>query len=282
MSVYWEPPDCREPMSDMSMEQLAAAMEMTELQKKAHIVAPVSGYAHVSRNRSEQPLRSPSEPRVVCELCLDSVPVFLADWQHELATRAFNTLEYVSEVQRQRRYRPSTHPSDDPVRWWAYALRSAGCTIYPRRILRSWDDVLKLASENVRYVRMYERLLAQPSAALSHEDKQLKEQVEWTRDFEQLRALRQAAMRRVQAAVPPPTSPAGPSTDSARGRSVLAGWFPQWWGWYSTESPTEISDEKITTVDKNPAEEELLEILSDAVRDNTVLKRDVVFGRYVL
>lgn len=43
------------------------------------LIAPVSAQAHIKHNRSEQPLRSKSQPRVVCDLHLEQVPLSLVD-----------------------------------------------------------------------------------------------------------------------------------------------------------------------------------------------------------
>ena len=50
-------------------------------QFKSHryVLSPVSAQAHVKRNRSEQPLRSRSQPRIVCDLELEEVPLSLDD-----------------------------------------------------------------------------------------------------------------------------------------------------------------------------------------------------------
>lgn len=44
-----------------------------------YILMPVSAQAHIKRNRSEQPLRSSDTPRIVCDLHLEEVPLFLVD-----------------------------------------------------------------------------------------------------------------------------------------------------------------------------------------------------------
>lgn len=48
---------------------------------KSHnfLLSPVSAQAHVKRNRSEQPLRSRLQPRIVCDLHLEEVPLSLYD-----------------------------------------------------------------------------------------------------------------------------------------------------------------------------------------------------------
>lgn len=77
----------------------------------------------------------------------------------------------------------------------------------------------------------------------------------------------------------------------SQGRSILVSWFPQWWGWYSapsasqnqgeatapTVAPTAPSEKVSTTA---ALEDEILDALADSVENNTLLKRDTVFGQF--
>lgn len=80
-----------------------------------------------------------------------------------------------------------------------------------------------------------------------------------------------------------------------QGRSMLLHWFPQWWGWYKTTPPPNdslvnkqslISTEIITLEselpkDQNQLEDEILNALAQGtVENNSVLKRDTVFGKF--
>lgn len=145
------------------------------------------------------------------------------------------------------------------------------------------------------------RYLAQPSAALGADSKRLKDTVEWSRDFSELRALREVAMRRVPypsvspattTPVTAPTSPVTPPTPpeqpSSHGRNVLVRWFPQWWGWYSASSPvaapggeeTSAAGSATAQTGSRQLEDEILEALADSAKNNTLLRRDVVFGKF--
>lgn len=44
-----------------------------------YILAPVSAQAQLKRDRSERPLKSGDSPRIVCDLCLEEVPLALVD-----------------------------------------------------------------------------------------------------------------------------------------------------------------------------------------------------------
>lgn len=63
---------------------------------------------------------------------------------------------------------------------------------------------------------------------------------------------------------------------NSSGRSMLESWFPTWMGWYSstTTETTPVSSEA------SQLEGEILQVLSDSVENNTILKRDAVFGQF--
>lgn len=85
-------------------------------------------------------------------------------------------------------------------------------------------------------------------------------------------------------------TPEGATPEANQGRSMLVQWFPQWWGWYKTDSPT--SPESLTTTstaqsadstipkDQNQLEDEILNALAGSVENNSLLKRDAVFGKF--
>lgn len=196
-------------------------------------------------------------------------------------------LQFLSRVQQHRKRRPSIGVQEEPRAWWVYAVTchvAGACRVRP-----TWDECLQRARENVRYVDMYARMLAQPSAALGTESKRLKDSVEWTRDFKELRALREVAMRRVPCAPSPGGVTSTPATavnvnSSTHGRSVLVKWFPQWWGWYSASSAADNQQETTapatTGEQRQQLEDEILEALADSAKNNTLLRRDVVFGKF--
>lgn len=78
--------------------------------------------------------------------------------------------------------------------------------------------------------------------------------------------------------------------ETNQGRGMLLQWFPQWWGWYktpqldpqssdalviSTNSPIDVMPK-----DQNQLEDEILNALSSGTVDNSLLKRDTVFGKF--
>lgn len=64
------------------------------------------------------------------------------------------------------------------------------------------------------------------------------------------------------------------ASNGSAGRGVLVRWFPQWIGWYSSSTVPE------TTTETTQLEGEILQALSDTFEDNTLLRRDVVFGQF--
>lgn len=204
-----------------SMTDLASAMSSlgTQTSIHSHLVAPVSGYAHVTRNCSETPLRSASTPRIVCELCLDEVPISLADWQFEAVVSASHRLSRVDEQRMKLSLKPQCSVLEDPKAWWCYAVRCVRPGAWCGR-WSSLESALTYAKENCEYVKAYERALLQPSGAPSATDRKLREHVEWSRDMEQLWAFREAAMRRL---------PAPQQDQAVQEPTILAHWFPQWW-----------------------------------------------------
>lgn len=90
-------------------------------------------------------------------------------------------------------------------------------------------------------------------------------------------------------------SPEGATPEANQGRSMLVQWFPQWWGWYKTDSPTSQppsndsplaimpiaqSPDQVIPKDQNQLEDEILNALAGSVENNSLLKRDAVFGKF--
>lgn len=65
---------------------------------------------------------------------------------------------------------------------------------------------------------------------------------------------------------------------------MLVHWFPQWWGWYGAPQDTPPSAAPAPAPAPTPApadlEEEILDVIADSLDNNTMLKRDTVFGKF--
>ncbi|XP_054285267.1 intermembrane lipid transfer protein VPS13D-like [Macrosteles quadrilineatus] len=283
LAVYWDNIPVEQMMGDLAIPELSVAMgKKAADQNHCYLLVPVSAEAQTKRNRSEQPLRSRTQPRIVCDLKFDQVRLTLTDKQFGQMVACIKMLDSVMLSQRYRKHRPTVAVTQDPRAWWRYAYT---CITIPRQ---TWATMHTRAKENIAYVDIYSKLLhtSTASAPLAPDNKELKDKVEWERGFEELRALREVAMTRVR----PPPLPEPPDSHS-QGRSVLLSWFPQWWGWYSSPtstnpsltpepppqgaaSTTEQSREMTQTL-----EDEILDALADSVENSTLLKRDTVFGQ---
>jgi vacuolar protein sorting-associated protein 13D len=82
-------------------------------------------------------------------------------------------------------------------------------------------------------------------------------------------------MRRVHP--PEHTVPlSAPPVKQERGGNLLS-WFPQLWGWnYMTSAAPDPAPSR-TEIE---LEDQILDVLADSIENNTILRRDVVFGQF--
>ncbi|XP_046414322.1 vacuolar protein sorting-associated protein 13D isoform X1 [Neodiprion fabricii] len=268
LSVYWDHVKKEELLGNLNLGDLAIAMSESKKGKHKHILSPVSAQAHIKRDRSERPLRSVNKPRLIVDLLLDQVPLSVIDWQYEQIVMCIKKLEYIDRQKQQRRCRPNVSISTAPKEWWRYAAR---CHIGREalKVKMSWEDIIERGKENVLYVEVCTKLLGTPTTILTAETKQFKDTVETERSFDELRILRELAMARVR----PPKIPQANTPASPQGRGMLVQWFPQWWGWYSKTSNNNIQS-------SSTFEGELLDALADTMDDDTLIRRDTIFGQF--
>ncbi|KYM95934.1 Vacuolar protein sorting-associated protein 13D [Cyphomyrmex costatus] len=271
LSVYWNHVKKDQLFGDLNLGDLAIAMSKNKIHQ--HILSPVNARAHIKRDRTERPLRSINKPRIVVDLLLDEVPLSITDLQYEEMVKCIKELDRIDRRKQQWRCRPVVPVKTACKEWWKYAAR---CHL-GRDALKpkpSWKNILLRARENVCYVQAYAKLLGTPTSILSPEIKTLKEKVENERNFDELRLLRELAMEKVR----PAKSQQEPNMNVPQGRGMLEQWFPQWWGWYSKTSNSSNGTQNgssSTTFDG-----ELLDVLADTVNDDTLLRRDAVFGQF--
>ncbi|XP_014472245.1 PREDICTED: vacuolar protein sorting-associated protein 13D isoform X2 [Dinoponera quadriceps] len=271
LAIYWNHVKKDQLFSGLNLGDLAIAMSKLRNGTKTHILSPVNARAHVKRDRTERPLRSINKPRMVVDLLLDEVPLSVTDVQYEEMVKCVKELERIDRRKQQRRCRPKVSVREDCTEWWRYAARChlGRETLKPRP---SWKVVLLKAEENVLYVQAYAKLLGTPTSSLPAETKRLKEKVECERSFDELRILREVAMRKTR----PAASQEQPNESVPQGRGMLEQWFPQWWGWYSKTPHSNTQNATSTTT----FDGELLDVLADTVDDDTLLRRDTVFGQF--
>ncbi|KAJ8920133.1 hypothetical protein NQ315_011790 [Exocentrus adspersus] len=273
-ALYWTMLKEEELFSSLSTAKLAEAMYQSKAKRdlKSYIVPSVSAQARLKRNCSTQPLRS-STPRIVCDLTLEEVPLQLIDWQYNQIVTCVRGLDHIAKLRSYRQYKPSRSVKDDPKAWWLYAIScfypgSQPAICRPRP---TWESCLQKARENVKYVQICIKLLITPTAALTAEEKKIKEDVEWGRGYEDLKVLRELAMSSVT--LPEVNSNNAKST----GRNMLVSWFPTWMGWYSSNAAESAST---SSPEATQLEGEILQVLADSAENNTILKRDAVFGHF--
>uniref|UniRef100_A0A0A9WG36 Vacuolar protein sorting-associated protein 13D n=3 Tax=Lygus hesperus TaxID=30085 RepID=A0A0A9WG36_LYGHE len=265
-SVYWDNITREDLWGDLTLPELSAAMKKKA--KHDYLLSPVNAQAQIKRNRSELPLRSRVNPRIVCNLTLDEVPLSLTDWQYDEMVGCKRGLRSIQRRHGHLRSRPKCAVKENPMAWWVYAMRRL---VKPQP---TWESTCQKAKENVEYVAMYTKLLTNPSAPLHPDTKAFKDKVEWERSFEELRILREVAMGRTR-----PPKPVKPLDEqNGAGVGVLASWFPQWWGQRATQ-PSPVLQGSVAE-SSMVLEEKILDALADTVENNTILKRDTVFGQF--
>ncbi|KAK0083635.1 hypothetical protein PV325_008476 [Microctonus aethiopoides] len=271
MSIYWNHLNVDEMFGRLNLGDLAMAMSESKNIKWKYILSPVSARAHIKRNRSEKPLRSVLRPRIVLDLQLDQVPLSLTDVQYEQIVKCIKQLEDIDRCRHQRRCRPLRSILEAPRQWWKYGARChlGKDALKPKM---SWDDILQRAHDNVVYVEAIRKLLDAPTTILPPDIKSIKDRVDYERSFDELRVLRELAMAKVRPPKSSQDSSVAAEVPAARG--MLVQWFPQWWGWYS-KVPQNSAQTNSSEFDG-----ELLDVLSDTIDDNTLLRRDTVFGLF--
>uniref|UniRef100_A0A182JQ44 UBA domain-containing protein n=1 Tax=Anopheles christyi TaxID=43041 RepID=A0A182JQ44_9DIPT len=291
-SVYWDPRAQHEPV---------------------HMISPISVRAQLRRDRSETPLRTRSRPRLVCDLIWEEIKIALSDIQYNQMMQCVRGLDDIARYRRFKLQRPTSPVCESAREWWRYAVRCHGLC----RHLGA--DPFVIAKENLQYIRIYMRIVANPNEVLSSANKQFKDQIERDRTFDELRLLRDVCM--MQMPKLEKTHVSSPTTATA-GKSLLVHYFPQWWysknnnNNTSTESteqqrtpPGTGEDDAITAgsfdepnsqqlalmpnadgssywgldPEVNPVssfEDEILDALAGSVESNSLLKRDAVFGKF--
>ncbi|KAK5644974.1 hypothetical protein RI129_006274 [Pyrocoelia pectoralis] len=274
LAIYWLNVESSEMFSKMSMPEIMVTMASNRHTTFVdhYIIPPVSAEAHLKKNRSERPLRSSDTPRIVCNLNLHEVSLVLRDKQYEQLIKCSKGLQDIIQLRSYRHYRPLCKVKDDAKAWWIYAINCQSPEQQPSicKPRPTWESCLEFAKQNVQYVKLYVKVLVTPAITLSPENKKLKDEVEWSRDYEQLKVLREIAMRSVP-------KQNGSNSGSGTGRSILFNWFPQWMGWYSN---TTVEGSTNAHTDATQLEGEILEVLKDSAENNTLLKRDAIFGQF--
>jgi hypothetical protein len=76
---------------------------------------------------------------------------------------------------------------------------------------------------------------------------------------------------------PKPTQNHANTSKSPQAQGILLQWFPQWWGWQSNKATNNSTS---SATGSSTFDGELLDVLSDTIDDDTLLRRDTVFGLF--
>ena len=121
----------------------------------------------------------------------------------------------LDDIARYRRFklqRPTASVGECARDWWRYAVRCHGLCRH------LGTDPYVIAKENMQYIRIYMRLVANPNEVLTSANKQFKDRIERDRTFDELRLLRDVCM--MQMPKLEKTTVSSPTTATA-GKSLL-------------------------------------------------------------
>lgn len=128
-----------------------------------------------------------------CTFLYFTISCIAFQWQYDQIVKCTKGLDDITRLRSYRWYRPQCAVHKDARAWWLYAI---SC-LYPGgqpaicRPKPTWESCLLKAKQNVQYVNIYSKILVTPALALTSEEKQLKDTVEWDRDFDELKVLRE-------------------------------------------------------------------------------------------
>ncbi|XP_064629557.1 intermembrane lipid transfer protein VPS13D-like isoform X2 [Lineus longissimus] len=314
-SIYWD--DGVELIGDLPHLDLAAALQKDmdayssssseEFTQHDYMVQPVSAQAQMKRYTTPLPLRSVATPRIGLDIKLEKIPLSLSDVQHLGIIAWIKEFERYDRGRKYRKWRPTVKFKENKIRWWWYAIKANLTTIQERSIRSTKHYMLKRAKENVIYVKGYTQYLV--SGTVEQKYKVVRDYMEETLTFEELKILREVAMDRASKELkdmqPKPVSKEEPAVKSpSDNRGVLQ----RWWTWTGYGASPEAADQnhdneadsfyedaiggrsaddlppapkvaKIDEAELEEAEQEVFDMLAESEENNTLLRRDIVFAR---
>lgn len=149
----------------------------------------------------------------------------------------------------------------DPKKLWKYALICHGLNLV------SSEEKWKIAKDNIRYIKIYKRLLVNPTENLSKDEKEFKTEFEKERLLEELQFLRTVSCENISAKKLN-------VRNQAKAKGILYHWFPNWLGWYAS-SMSSINDESYEKI-----EDDILTALKETIENDTFSKRDAMFANF--
>uniref|UniRef100_A0A336MDN8 CSON015545 protein n=1 Tax=Culicoides sonorensis TaxID=179676 RepID=A0A336MDN8_CULSO len=277
LSLYWDPLIRDETLSETNSKELAEVISHIKFQHE-YIIQPVSAQAKFKRDRSETPLRTRNRPRLTCDLVWNEIAITLSDKQYRQMVECVRGLDDISKYRRFRLLRPVVPIPENKRAWWLYAAQCHG-------LLKHINcDPSKIAKENLKYIKIYTKILSNPNETLTPENKEFKDLIEKERNYEELKLLREICMLSVK----PVNVPQKRQENPSKGRYMLVQWFPQLW-YGSNKQSEELTSEDLLPLESSDLndsrenitlEDEILNALADSVENNSILKRDAVFGKF--
>ncbi|XP_041977291.1 vacuolar protein sorting-associated protein 13D [Aricia agestis] len=285
LAIYWDPMQVPTGMmSDCTIAELTDRMCGTWKNSHSYVLSPAGASARVRRERTDQPLRDRHRPRLAAHLTLAKVQLRLTSRQYGEVCGCARGLERVARLREVRALRPPVPVRGHARVWWRYALKAHAPHHTWMDPKPTWESCGERARRVRQYVDICYETLCNPAGTLPADRKAAKDDFEWTTPLAILKPLREIAMRKV-----PVSTPASTPEQASSGRSVLVRWFPQWWGWYApppgepapaAPPPGEPAPASAPAPTTPRLEDEILDVIADSLDDNTLLRRDALFGLF--
>ncbi|EDW76798.1 uncharacterized protein Dwil_GK18894 [Drosophila willistoni] len=266
LSVYWDwLHDDIKCQSFSNMELLNNMKTTCEQRPHNYLIKPICATARWKRDKSQQVIRSKDKSRVSCELMVPEVIIDVSKDQHGEILDKLTGIRQMKELRQFRLKRPQSSILNHPRMWWKYILDCHGFNF------KTSDEKFVILNENLRYMRLCQAVILNPNENLSNEDKDFKAYFESDRDISDLTILRRICLEKVF------TMGLSFKSQNVSGKHMLFHWFPNWMGWYSTNS-TAVNLEQDESI-KN-LENDILVALEDSLQSSSELKCDAIFGYF--
>ncbi|EDW70492.2 intermembrane lipid transfer protein Vps13D isoform X1 [Drosophila virilis] len=267
LSLYWDTLHDDIKCQKFSNQELLVNMNST-CQTRPHefIIKPISAIARWKREKSPQVIRSKDKPRVSCDLLVPEVIIVLTKAQHDEIQDKLAGIQQIKEICQFRLKRPIISIKDNPKMWWKYVLVCYG------RELKTKDEKFITLKENLRYMRICQAVILNPNENLSNDDKEFKAYIESDRGVADLIILRRICFEKVF------SKGISIKSDNVKGKGMLFHWFPNWMGWYGTN--TAVSAEQDESLQN--LEDDILVALEHSLQSQSHLKCDTIFGYFTI
>ncbi|XP_030375190.1 vacuolar protein sorting-associated protein 13D [Scaptodrosophila lebanonensis] len=267
LSLYWdilyEDIKCQK----YSNQELLSSMSTTcEIRPHKFIIKPISATARWKREKCQQLILSKDRPRVSCEILVPEVIISLSNIQHGQMLDKIAGIRKIKEIRNYRLKRPGFTILEDPKLWWKYVLDCHGIT------LKTSEEKFLTFQENLRYMRLYQKLIRNPNENLTKDEKSFKSIFESDRNVADLIILRRICFEKVF------TKGLSLKSHDIKGKGMLFHWFPNWMGWYgNNSSQNSEQDEGLKNL-----EDDILVALEDSLQSSSDIKRDAIFGYFTI